>query len=193
MDTALQFSKDRYVVLRSLLREPQLSFAYRYACRLAEAGWMRPSDRQVPGTPNSSGDWVMDGLLCDLLPEVERGSGVSLFPTYAYFRVYKHRDILKIHRDRPACEISVTLCLGYSAIDPWPIWISGPRGPTAASLQPGDALLYRGTECDHWREPFEGEHMAQVFLHYVDRNGPHAEWKFDKRKGLAIGRSLALD
>ncbi|MGH7782075.1 MAG: hypothetical protein ACREQR_19840 [Candidatus Binataceae bacterium] len=153
---------------------------------MEQRGLMRPGDDQVPGTPCGAGDWVMDGLLSDLLPEVEAASGVHLFPTYAYFRVYKPGDILKIHKDRPACEISVTLCLGYSAPAPWPIWIAGPNGRVKVSLEPGDALLYRGIECTHWREPFEGAHQAQVFLHYVDQNGPCADWKYDKRPGLAI-------
>jgi hypothetical protein len=29
---------------------------------------------------------------------------------------------------------------------------------------------------EHWREKYtEGQWQAQVFLHYVDANGPHAE------------------
>jgi hypothetical protein len=39
-------------------------------------------------------------------------------------------------------------------------------------------------ECAHWRAAYEGSHLAQVFLHYVDQHGPHAEWKFDKRPSL---------
>ena len=186
MDASALFSRDRYVVLRSWLPEPQLSFTYRYVRKLAQQGIMRPSDEQVPGTPCGYGDWVMDGLLSDLLPAVEKASGVHLFPTYAYFRVYKPGDILKIHKDRPACEVSVSLCLGYSAPAAWPIWITGPNGSSAVSLEPRDALLYRGTECEHWRDPFEGDYQAQVFLHYVDQNGPYADWKYDQRPGLAI-------
>jgi len=186
MDTAPLFSRDRYVVLRSWLHDPQLSLTYRYVRKMEQRGLMCPSDDQVPGTPCGCDDWVMDGLLSDLMPAVESVSGLHLFPTYAYFRVYKPADILKIHQDRPACEISVTLCLGYSAPASWPIWITGPNGNSAVSLEPGDALLYRGMECAHWREPFEGEHHAQVFLHYVDQNGPCTDWKYDKRPGLAI-------
>jgi hypothetical protein len=28
--------------------------------------------------------------------------------------------------------------------------------------------------------------MGQVFLHYVERNGQHADHKFDKREGLGL-------
>ena len=27
-------------------------------------------------------------------------------------------------------------------------------------------LVYKGNLCEHWRETFEGEDCAQVFLHY---------------------------
>jgi PKHD-type hydroxylase len=41
-------------------------------------------------------------------------------------------------------------------------------------------------EKHHWRKKFKGEWQAQVFLHYVDADGPHKEWKFDKRQGLNL-------
>jgi hypothetical protein len=52
-------------------------------------------------------------------------------------------------------------------------------------LAPGDAVLYRGTECPHWREAFAGEYASQVFLHYVRQGGPHASWRFDGRPALS--------
>jgi len=163
-----------------------LAKLYDYACKVAELlTALHPGDGQVPGTPSSYGDFMMDGLLVDLLPEIERASGLALFPTCSYFRVYKHGDTLAKHTDRPSCEISVTLCLGFEQEEPWPIWIEGPRGASSIKQRPGNALLYRGIESPHWREAFHGERLAQVFLHYVDQNGPHAEWKFDKRASVA--------
>jgi hypothetical protein len=35
-----------------------------------------------------------------------------MLPTYSYARIYANGDELKKHRDRPACEVSVTLHLG---------------------------------------------------------------------------------
>jgi hypothetical protein len=49
-------------------------------------------------------------------------------------------------------------------------------------------LIYRGIDIPHWRETYDGDRLAQVFLHYVDQNGPHNEWKFDKRPGLRTRR-----
>jgi len=79
---------------------------------------------------------------------------------------------------------SVTLNLGQAPDEPWPIYVERDAGTYEARLAPGDALLYRGCDCFHWREPYEGTRLAQAFLHYVDRNGPHAAEKFDRRRTL---------
>ena len=146
------------------------------------------TDPRSPGADASQGDVFMDSLLVELLPRAEEICRLKLFPTYSYFRVYKRGDYLVTHTDRESCEISLSLCLGYEAEGPWPIILESPGGTVSIELQPGDGLLYRGMECPHWREPFQGERAAQVFLHYVDQNGPFAEWKFDERPALRFRR-----
>lgn len=166
-----------------------MSLLYRYARRRADLGTMKLDDTS-PGALSAPGDVFMDGLLEDLLPVAEQVSAVKLFPTSSYFRVYHSGDILEKHKDRPSCEISLTLCLGYVAERPWPIVIEGPNGVASVELEPGDESFYRGIECSHWRDPLDGEHVAQVFLNYVDQDGPYDEWKFDKRPALAFKRPL---
>ncbi len=186
-DLAQLFARQKYVVWRSCLKEPQLSLLYRYANKRADAGTMK-SDGTAPGALSSAGDVFMDGLLVDLLPGTEAISDLKLFPTYSYFRVYHRGDVLARHTDRESCEISLSLCLGYQGENPWPLLVEGPEGASSIELAPGDALLYRGIECPHWREALAGESHAQVFLHYVDQTGPYVEWKYDKRPGLPFGR-----
>jgi len=186
-DLTQSFTQQKYVVWRSCLQDPQLSLLYRWACRRAEVGTMFLYDTS-PGALSSAGDVFMDGLLMDLLPQAEEITNLKLFPTYSYFRVYHRGDLLEKHTDRPSCEISLSLCLGYEGEKPWPLMVEGPEGISSADLAPGDALLYRGIECPHWRESFEGDRNAQVFLHYVDQNGPYAEFKYDKRPGLSFKR-----
>jgi hypothetical protein len=184
-DLADSFARDGYAVWRSLVLNPRLSLLYRYALLRAKDFVPGQGDRQVPDTASAHGDFMMDGLLSDLLPDIERGTGISLFPTYSYLRIYKSGDVLARHTDRPACEISVTLCLGLSPGKAWPIWIEGLNGVEPVELAPGDSLIYRGIDRPHWRNAFEGEHVAQIFLHYVDRNGPHAAERYDRRGELA--------
>jgi hypothetical protein len=58
---------------------------------------------------------------------------------------------------------------------------------SAIYMDVGDAVLYRGMEKYHWREKYaEGKWQAQVFLHYVDADGPYKEWIYDKRGKLNL-------
>jgi hypothetical protein len=190
--TAMQFSEQKYVVLPCVLEAPRVQSMYRHTLHLLRAcKWTR--DRLVPTAPSLYAEPLTEKLLLDLLPRIEEFAGLLLHPTYSYLRVYSRGDILKRHLDRPACEVSVTLNLGCEADAPWPLWLEVPAGVRSVPLEPGSALLYRGTECPHWREPFSGELAAQAMLHYVDKNGPHAEWKYDKRESLGIINISALN
>jgi hypothetical protein len=180
-----EFELYRYVMWPAVVKEPKLSALYQHALGLAAAGAMRTDDF-VPNTPSLRAEPLMETLLRDLLPDVETATKLRLYPTYSYFRVYKRGDILRRHRDRPSCEISVSLNLGVSGASCWPLCIEGPCGSAEALLAPGDALLYRGRECVHWRDPFEGDHCVQVFFHYVDQDGPYADHKFDRRSRLNL-------
>jgi alkylated DNA repair dioxygenase AlkB len=115
---------------------------------------------------------------------LEAAVGLELWPTYAYARLYQPGDILIKHRDRPACEVSVSIHLGAADQTDWPIYVESQGTAIAVSLKPGDALVYRGCEVPHWREAFTGIHHAQVFFHYVERRGPYRQWKFDQRQAL---------
>ena len=182
--TAETFHRQGYVVVPQLIEPALADFFCSYVHTKFASLLLSSGDKQVPHTPSGYGDPAFDGLLEYLRPRIEESSGLALYPTYSYFRLYKCGDVLKRHRDRPACEISVTLNLGQTPAEPWPIYVERDAGPYAARLAPGDALIYRGCDCRHWREAYQGSRLAQVFLHYVDRDGPHAGEKFDGRKTL---------
>ena len=182
---AMEFRAKWYVVERAVIDAASLSFFHDHALTLAKSRTVALGDAQVADAPVAYGDPHLDTLLERIRGRVEEATGVQLFPTYSYLRVYKRGNLPEAHRDRPAAEISMTVNLGMSADEPWPIWIAGPMGIASVSLNPGDGLIYRGCDCYHWREPFAGNHLAQVFLHYVDQNGPNTEWKYDKRPRLA--------
>ena len=98
---------------------------------------------------------------------------------FFFFRLYKRGDKLERHRDRPACEVAVSLNIGQQPSNPWPLYVQGNVNCYSAQLSPGDALLYRGIDLLHWREPFQGNWLLQAFL--VDRNGPYVDQRFDGR------------
>ena len=141
------------------------------------------TDTQIPNTYSCYSDYVMENLLIEILPIVEKQINCKLFPTYSYTRLYKKGDELKRHKDRPSCEISGTLNLGG---DPWDIYLD-PSGKANQKgikifLEPGDMLIYYGHELEHWREPFKGEECGQVFLHYTTKS----TFLFDRRPMLGL-------
>ncbi len=186
------FKEDKYLVVKSFIPDPLLRVAYNYALMLVKLGKTKKGDWRFPGTPILKHDLLMETLLEEVRPKVELATGTKLYPTYAYGRVYKKGDSLGKHKDRSACEVSVTLTLGLDGSTRWPIYLNGPKGVSEIYLNPGDALLYRGCEVEHWRESFDGEHQVQVFLHYVEQNGPKAEWRFDKRPQLGVEKRVTF-
>ena len=136
--------------------------------------------KQVLNTYSCYADHAMETLLMKVLPVMQEETELKLIPTYSYARIYKNGDILHKHKDRPSCEISTTIHLGG---DPWAIFVEG----TEILLDVGDMLVYSGCELEHWRESFEGNICAQVFLHYNHVDGPFAtKNKFDGRTILGI-------
>lgn len=139
------------------------------------------------------------GLLWGMTPAIASHAGADLLPTYAYFRLYRAGDICKVHGDRYACELSVSLTLAYSDDLPWALEVSPVRTDKpyqradlafradecaeAAVMQPGDGVLYQGVHHHHARTtPNPNAWSAHVFLHWVSRDGPYAEQAFDGQR-----------
>lgn len=141
----------------------------------------------------------MKTFLWGLTPAMEQVTGRRLIPTYDYFRLYRRDDLCFVHRDRPACEHSLSLTLAYSDGSPWPLEVGGegaagpddpmtedfgPEPSARLAMEVGDAVAYRGVEHRHGRTtPNPNAWSAHLFLHWVDPEGPHAAQAFDG-KGL---------
>lgn len=201
-DQLSTFAVNKYVHLKEFLDLENCAQLTAELKKLVEEGKTQ-KDAQCPLSEAIHGAPVFDSLLEQLTPHFETASGKRLYPTYAYARLYAPGDELKIHTDRPACEISATLTLGFEGT-PWAIYMadycekgSGREVQDSAGdtkyicneseiiMNVGDAVLYRGMDKVHWRNKFEGKWQAQVFLHYVDADGPHASWKYDRRQCLS--------
>jgi hypothetical protein len=151
---------------------------YMFIKKLVDLG-KGQSDKQVPGAVGFYKNPLFEKLLENLLPAVEQHTGYSLYKTYSYARKYNIDDELKRHLDRPACEVTVSLCLGNDD-KPWPIWVlDKDKNKHCFEMQAGDALIFKGVELLHWRQPNVFGPCANAFLHYVDRHGPYADQKDD--------------
>jgi hypothetical protein len=185
------FQTNNYAVVREFVSYDMANFAYTYFQnkrtvnsilqneRLLspfDESWGTWKDKMIPNTYSHYGDLLMDTLMVRMTPLMSAITKLELIPTYSYARIYKHGDTLHRHKDRPSCEISATLNLGG---DDWPIFLD-PTGDTGQEgvgviLKPGDALIYKGTVVEHWREAFQGYECGQVFFHYNDKNGSFGE------------------
>jgi hypothetical protein len=183
-DAPQAFRQDGYVVVREFIDAELARFLCSYVQTRFASRLLGSGGPAVPDSLGGYGDPTFDGLLEFQRPKVEQLTGLGLHPTYSFFRLYRRGNELKRHSDRPACEVSVSLNVGQSCDAPWPLHLEGLSGLHAALLAPGDALIYRGVDLLHWREPFQGRECVQAFLHYVDRQGPYADRKFDGRETL---------
>ena len=162
---------------------------------------MEYGDRMQGAQPNYSDELVTDrcwsnysfvgfeGLAKMLTPQVSERVGLELEPSYTFMRYYYPGATMKRHRDRPACEISMTLTLTAQG-NPWPIGIQDLQGQEhSVAIPERSAMIYQGPECDHWRDEYtQGTEQVQVFLHWV--SAKNAQWKYDERPVLAVSPSL---
>jgi len=210
------FKENNYVIINNFLDKNTANLLYLYVIANAkradykyqndfehydvhwDGNWI---DEQAPGSYSRYGDPMFDTILEQATNMMKDYTGIDVVSTYSYHRLYQQNDVLERHKDRPSCEISTTLCLGYNVenLDKneypnynWPMWVQDKNGnEIPVGLEPGDMIIYRGHDIDHWREKFIGLNHAQVFLHYNDKNGPfNTEW--DGRPMLGIPRGYQI-
>jgi len=177
------FAEDRYRFMPQALRPAPAQLACEYALTLARDPQAYQPEPEFKARGRYA-DALGEALLINLQGLVEKVAGCALLPCYSYLRIYQRGAVLPRHLDRPSCEISTTLTLGFNADAPWPIGVERDGVPASVVLGVGDMLVYKGAQVVHWRERFEGEWWVQVFLHYVAAAGPYAEFRYDGRERL---------
>ena len=201
----MSFKKNKYTVIKKAISKDLAEYLANYfamkkqvydTCRETRYvspfetmyGFYEKKDEQIPNTYSHYSDIAMETLMLKCQPGMEKATGLKLYPAYTYARIYKKGDELKRHKERFSCEISTTMNLGG---DNWPIYLepSGKKGMKGVKvdLKPGDMLVYRGCDLEHWRKPFQGKVCYQVFLHYNNVKTPGAKDNiYDKRPHLGL-------
>ena len=170
MDT---LEKNKFKYVSNMLTNDIIEFLNSYCIKYFYVN----KDPQAPlsFSVHSKNSEIFDHLLHYLLPRMESETKLKLKPMYAYTRVYLGGSELKKHLDREQCEVSASITLKYFYKDKdyiWPLCM----GDLPVNIKPGDGVIYKGCEIEHWRPVFnqpEGYWHHQVFLHYVDLNGPN--------------------
>ena len=113
---------------------------------------------------------------------IEKKINLKLIPTYCIVRKYFKGSTLSTHRDRDACEISLTYCISGQE---WGI----DMGDNTVITKIGNGVIYKGCEIPHGRsKPSSGE-VIQVFSHWVISGGAKSKNAYDdgKNKEFYIG------
>jgi len=213
------FNNHKYVIIKKFLDPNIVGLVYRYCITQVMAMDFKSTydkksfnkewdgewgDIQAPGCYSAYGDTLMDTLLTSCLPQISNYTGLNLIPNYTYWRHYQRGVELAKHRDRFSCEISTTICLGYDTSnlideDPnygWPIYMEDITGQTPdgleVKLEPGDMVIYRGIELEHWRDKFKGLGHAQLFMHYNEKKWENQPM-FDGRPIIGIPKRFQAD
>ena len=204
-DDTVNFIRDRYVVLRNVIPKDMIEFALNTwktieAFPEAKEVFLEGELEPIPNSPKSSHNTSRGGHTTPMgvamhrwvYKELGKRINMDLQETYSFARKYERGAYLKAHSDRPSCEISATMCLGYQSDDgkPWKIWLDNTKNWADTSdmpdvfrstqgipirkrknaicvdLEVGDILLYQGPNVVHWRDTFIGDYSYHMFLHY---------------------------
>lgn len=193
-----EFNKNGYVIVRNALSEQTTAILSSHIKMMKEADLFicnqanlpidaKFNDALVPNSYHVYGTFGFESTMLYFLPLVEQIIGKDLYPSYSYVRIMGKGAHMERHKDRPSCEFSVTLCIEEDKEVAYPIFMENYGGEVSSIvLHAGDLIVYHGTELNHWREEFTGTQHIQTFFHYVDKNGPYNEFKYDKRPQLGL-------
>ena len=202
-DSSASYRAGGAALIEGLLSpEVATALAHKISLGIAQGGarWLvPPSIGNKPCYEVSCMEWpVLLTFLWGITPKIEEVAGVRLLPTYSYFRTYQYGDVCRIHADRPACEHSLSLTLAYADDTPWALAVAdtpvteekrqtlrgdadfGDEAHSDYLMKPGDAVIYRGYDYRHGRTaPNPNRWSAHLFMHWVERDGPHRDQLFD--------------
>jgi len=159
--------------------------------------FFHPIDSQVPESFSRHRHPKYKYAHSQIRIKLQKILGENLYNTYCYDRFYFEGQDLKRHVDREQCEISLTFQISSNSKNNWPISFIDYKGiEHSVSINDGQAILYKGHEILHWRDPLKSRHSFlrkslnklffkkddtyhhQVFFHYVRENGEFAHFAY---------------
>lgn len=159
-----------YLVLRQLLPPLQLQAIQAYLQQLKAQGYYRLGDHLVPERFYIHNEPLMRFLHWQLYACLRQLLPAPVQPSYTFLVKYPPGCQMARHTDREQCVWNMSLVLQRElplGQPPWPIYLETRQGPVDVRLQPGDAVLYPGTEIPHWRPVLQAEHVDVVLFHFV--------------------------
>jgi hypothetical protein len=170
--TKPQFRSLGYAAVGRLIHPFHISALRRYYRHQLRTGKLPLGDTQSPLRYTAYNDPVARFFHQQLTVAVTAFAGELVKPSYVYVASYQPGAILPKHVDREQCEFSVSLCLDYApeprCATPRPLHLHKKSGKVTVFQAIGDALLYRGCQLPHSRDPLlEGHTSTSIFFHFV--------------------------
>ena len=130
--------------------------------------------RDLEGVKRTS---VNDLALMRLFHQLSEKLVQSIVPekiktSYSFTSAYESGSTLPAHTDRPQCVYNISMMLASqprTSLSGWPLFIKHYDVVNSVPLEPGDAVIYSGTNDLHWRDkmPENLSSVLGVFFHYV--------------------------
>ncbi len=143
--------------------------------RLVRSNGLQLGDTQSPLRYVAHNEPVARFFHRQLAPVVSTIVGRTVTPSYVYLSAYQPGADLPRHTDREQCAYTLAMLVDCTpeprSHSPWPLKLELPQESVAVYQAVGDALLYRGTELPHFRDPLpDGRSSTSLFFHYVDQS-----------------------
>lgn len=155
-----EFRDHKFTVLRGVMPASWVELLKAEQVALLAGGTMKlEPDMRRNVTVDAPMASVANYEIADL---VERVLGTGVIPTYAFAIHYLPNGHIKPHTDRPQNELSMSVSLAVTPAgkDASVLHAGRPDSMVRVDLEPNDALLYRGAEVTHARDPVPEAHTV---------------------------------
>lgn len=168
---SMALERDRFCHLPGLI-DPVLARALaRYYYAMIDTGDWSLGDGQVEQRHGWHNERVCQFLHHQLAPFLSQVAGISLKPTYCFASAYRGGAVLDAHLDREQCDYTLSLLIDEDRPPEgaaWPLWFQAPDRQRSLILAVTDAVLFRGCELPHWRDPATRDHrQINLLFHFV--------------------------
>jgi hypothetical protein len=133
------------------------------------------------------GDYLTIISHLKITPHVSKIVNKEIIPSFCFTRMYFNESTLNVHRDRKACEFTVSHC-HYG--EPWKIYILEDEFITKT----GTSICYEGIDKSHGRVTPLTHKALYSFYFWVEKDGKYDEFRYDEEPKMEkIYKQLALD
>ena len=188
-EPANSFERDGYTVARGVFDRPSLEIYATYALMLQANNFFGTREGRQ-GFYDRYADSLMESILLHLQPAMEQATGLSLWPTYSYLRIYETGAALAKHTDRHACEISASLTIGYDAPELWPLWLESDGQPRSITLERATCSSTRGA---NFRTGAKNSRGVTGYRHFFITWTPTALWQITSSTNARASASCRSD